>query len=402
MSERDKKLLVYLGALIILAAAYFLVGKPYLDKMDSLSNEKAALTAALSEKQLAFSRQGEFQQGIEKGKADIQNIIDKFPEDNSDEKSIMFVANAEKDVSMWISNIQFAEDTEGLVSGEESASDREQEALEANIAANDDEYEAPVDNPAGENTQQGIGISNLIGRTTQLGLTYTTDYAGFKKLLAYVRDYEDRMVISDLNVTYNPEIGVVTGNMILSQYAILGPDRELPEVETGVSKLGLSNVFVANSSGSYASNFSSDDVSQSSSQVLESEDYYVKLSAVTGNTHGITIGRADDVMESTSIVSDANTNEDVFFEFTGSEGSYKVTYTIGEQSFIDGFGKDSGSRIRLRVVSTRRTSESDQVAMKLHVTNETDLPIVISVEGDDKDNPRVNFAEKNGAVVVND
>ena len=51
MSDRDKKLLVYLGALVILAAAYFLVGKPYLDKIDQLSTEKSQLQMELAQKQ---------------------------------------------------------------------------------------------------------------------------------------------------------------------------------------------------------------------------------------------------------------------------------------------------------------------------------------------------------------
>ena len=54
MSDRDKKLLVYLGALIIVAAAYFLVGRPFLDKIDQQSVEKAQLETELSQKREAL------------------------------------------------------------------------------------------------------------------------------------------------------------------------------------------------------------------------------------------------------------------------------------------------------------------------------------------------------------
>ena len=95
MSDRDKKLLVYLGALLILAAAYFLVGRPYLEKIDQLSTEKGQLESQLAEKRKALENKDMYEQGITDSEARIQEIIDEFPEDNSDEKSIMFVAHAE-------------------------------------------------------------------------------------------------------------------------------------------------------------------------------------------------------------------------------------------------------------------------------------------------------------------
>ena len=189
--------------------------------------------------------------------------------------------------------------------------------------------------------------------------------------------------------------------MILSQYALLGPGRELPEVETNIHGLGLKNIFSSRSTGN-GDLFSTDLINQNSVQTYESEDYYVKVNAVTNNTHGITVGRADDVMDSTAIVSDDNSTSDVEFVFSGKEGSYKVTYSIGDQSFMDGFGKDPSGKINLRIVSTRRTGNDDNVAIKLHVTNNSDIPLNISVEGEDRENPRIDIVEKNGEVSVND
>lgn len=401
MSERDKKLLVYLGALLIIAAAYFFVAKPYLDKIDKLNVEKSELSVQLNEKINAISKQEEYKNRIDKSKEDIQKIIDKFPEDTSDEKSIMFVVNTEKDVPIWISNMQFAEDTQGLVSGQESASDAEQAALEEKIAANDETYEASESVSSVETVSNNdIGLDNLIGKTTLLNLTYTTNYSGFKNLLAYVRDYEDRMVISDLSVAFNPEVGTISGNIVLSQYAMLSPDRVLAEIETEVDRLGTSNIFSTRAYGD--GEFSVDSMNINNSQTLETEDYYVKLSPVTDNTHGITVGRADDIMESTSIVSDFNDNQDVYFELKGNEGIYKLEYRVGNEMFTDDLQKASGEHLWLRIISTRRNGDGDDVGMKLHITNESDIPIVIGIEGEDPSKPRVNIVEKNGEVAINE
>ena len=45
--------------------------------------------------------------------------------------------------------------------------------------------------------------------------------------------------------------------------------------------------------------------------------------------------------------------------------------------------------------------DSDQSAVSLHVTNESDIPVVVNVEGDDSNNPRVTIQERAGNVTVN-
>ena len=199
MSDRDKKLLVYLGALIIVAAAYFLVGRPYLDKIDQQSVEKTQLTSELNEKRRAFENKEMYEQGITDATNKINEIIDEFPEDNSDEKSIMFASHAEAEVPIWFSQMRFAEETRNMINGEEtqSASDVEQEQLEENVAAAEGESseggrgEGEVPSDAGE-SGGSAGIGNLMYRDTELGLTFETQYDGFKNLLAYIRDYEDK------------------------------------------------------------------------------------------------------------------------------------------------------------------------------------------------------------------
>ena len=79
MSDRDKKLLVYLGALIIVAAAYFLVGRPFLDKIDQQSAEKTQLTQELNEKRKAFENKEMYEQGIIEATDKINAIIEEFP-----------------------------------------------------------------------------------------------------------------------------------------------------------------------------------------------------------------------------------------------------------------------------------------------------------------------------------
>lgn len=414
MSSRDKKLLVYLGALIILAAAYFLVGRPYLDKIDALSNERAQLDATLREKQEAFNNQEMYKTGVESAHKEIQEIIDQFPEDNSDEKSIMFLHHAEQDIPIWVSKIQFAEETQNMVNGEEveSASDAEQQQLEENVEAAEGEVQETGENDSGrggETVDKSV-LEGLISRDTEIGIEFSSQYEEFKKFLAHIRDYEDRIVIKDVELTYDQYAGLVRGSMVLSQYAVLGEGRVLPDVETGFDNLGTENIFIPQEKGGSILDIIADAMSDLYNRIMGSlsneaaeefaTDYFVRVNGVTDNSSGKTIGRANDLQQSSYILSDENGKEDITFAVSGEEGMYGIKYSIGDRNHEETLEKDSGSTLYLRIVSTERMSDSDKVEVALHVVNNSDLPVTVVIEGDDQNNPRVEVVEQDGDITV--
>ncbi len=414
MSDRDKKLLVYLGALIILAAAYFLVGQPYLEKIDQLSTEKAALESELRDKRESFENKPMYEQGIADSAVKIDEIMKEFPEDNSDEKSIMFASHAETEIPIWFSQMRFAEETKNMINGQEqSASDAEAEQLEENVAAAEGESvpEGQEAAPDAGGERGGTGVSELMYRDTELGLTFECKYDGFKNLLAYIRDYKDRIVIKEIDVSYSDTTGLVAGSMVLSQWAVLGPGRELPEVETDVDSLGTDNVFTNTNQGGtiieLLADIASDFLAMIMGELPESAldefgtDYFVKVNAVTDNTNGKTIGRADDTTESTYITSSANKKEDITFKVSGSGGTYNIYYKVGKSEFTDTMEKSSDGKVYLRVVATSRAGDDDDSAASIRVINESDIPVVVNVEGDDPGEPRINIVERAGNVTVN-
>ncbi len=418
MSSRDKRLLVYLGALLILAAAYFIVGKPFLDKIDALSGEKTQLQQELTEKREAFENKATYEQGIADSEKRIQEIMDRFPEDNADEKSIMFASHAEADIPIWFSQMTFAEETQNLVGGGEvqSASDTEQEQLEENVAAA--EGEEPSEEGEGSGSRgDGEGVTEsrvgeLIGRDTELGLTFQVEYDNFKKFLAYIRDYEDRIVIKDLDISYNPFSDMVSGNLVLSQYAIIGDDRVLPEVETKVTEKGTDNIFKNKNEGGSILDLLADMAAEFLRKITGDmpeeakdefgTDYFIKANAVTDNTAGITVGKADDASGKSYITDEENATRDVTFFLTGDSGKYTIRYSIGDSEYEDETEREADGKVYLRVISTERSGKKDDVSVDLHVINESDIPLVVNIEGDDRDDPRINVIERTGEVDVND
>lgn len=408
MSERDKRLLVYLGALIILAAAYFLVGKPFLDKIDALDTEKMSLQSELSEKQRAFNMRPEYQNRIAEAEDEMNKIIAKFPEDIVAEKSIMFAYNAERDIPMNFNQLSFAETVDSIVNdaGSQSASEAEAGATEAAVAANDDEEAtASAENaiPNGENSVDlATGVSGLTGRNTQLGMSYSVGYQGFKDYLTFIRDYDERLIVTEIDATYDFESNLVTGSLVLSQYALLGPDRQLPEINTGKEEmLGKGNVFAKGTSNNDVNS-----VLESLMSNLESEDnedlnrdYVIMIDASTENTNAVTVGKAHDVEGETYLTSSKNGENEIYFSVSGENGEYIAEYSVDGKSYEHEFEKNDES-IVLQIQSSYRIDENDDVTAKVHVTNDTDVDMIVQITGEDSDNPRVDIVEKNGSIEI--
>ncbi len=409
MSDRDKKLLVYLGALVILAAAYFLVGKPFLDKLDQLAAEKRELQSEFATKQEAYDNKGTYEAGIADAKAKIDKIMAKFPADNTDEKSIMFVVNAEKAVPEWVSQIKFADMTEnGLDS--QSASDEEAAAEQAAVAAAEGEAVPEGDAAAAEGESISM-INGLVSRDTELGIKFSAKYDGFKNWLKYLNDYEDRIVIKDMDIVFEPMTELVVGTMVLSQYAIVGGDRQLPPVETGVEDIGKENVFVSEGHkpglidliGEVAKDLIDAIIGEANGSISESnERYFINVTTPTDNTNAKTIGRAKDPSGTTYLTSNSNEKESVSFTLKGANGNYTAEYELGGYKVTDDeFKTDITGNVVLRVISSSRNGKDDKSAISLHIHNTADIPLIVNVENDDAASPRVEIASKDGDVTVN-
>lgn len=407
MSERDKKLLVYLGSLIILAAAYFLVGSPYMTKIEELESQKGSIQSELNEKQRAIDMQGEYAEKIESSKNSIRDIVERFPADNPQEKSIMFIYDTEKEIQIKIPQVNFSEATDsaiGEISMSEEEAAAEQQAVDVAEEGNDESGIVAVE--AEEQTEID-GIQGLMGKVTQLGINYSTNYDSFKDFIKYIRDYNERMVITSMDVVY--EEGKVSGTMILTQYALTGPGRVLEEVKTGKEEnLGKKNIFKKSGSSSYdILDTEENDLEYSSEDGEESQsgkyDYTIIVDAQTDNSDAITIGRASGDAEGESyLTGKKNGTADVYFTVSGEAGEYTAKYSVDGKDLEDeSFEKGEHEFIRVKVSSNIRLSDDDKVSASLHITNDSDLKLVVSVLGDDMDNPRVNIVEKNGKIIVN-
>jgi len=391
MSNHDKKLLIYLGAAIILACAYFFAVKPFGDKTEQFVTKTADLKTQYQKIKDDYNKTDYYTQEIVKYQTATQELLSLFPADISQEHSILFISSTEEEVPMWLNQVRFEQNVSDIDSVDSDAGTQEEntEAAEASTEQADTTVQS-------DETASAL-MQGLSGTRSDLTLEYEVSYDGFKKFLDYINHYDERMVIRELTAEYDTDTGKVTGTVKLSEYALSGEGRTEEETEIPDINIGTSNVF---QSGYSSTSISETGTETDDAAVNEAADFFLKVNAATDNTDGKVIGRSQDSDGETYISSNANKSEIVTFTVEGSEGEYEASYEMaGEQYNNEEFTAED--QIVFKVISSVRTDSGDKVEVELKLVNKADIPLLVTIQNDDPNSPRVSVRDITGDVVLN-
>jgi len=204
ITDREKKLLFIVMAILILVASYFLGFVKLNEKAAVIeeSNEKDAATVA--QLQSMFDRQEETKKETENYKKTIANIIEKYPVDVPQEKTIYLLKGMQDIVLLDMDNINFKMNNLML----------------------------PF---SGENSPRGC--------YDDMTIHYNATYGQFKDLIQYVLDFADRTTIPRITANFDESTGYLEGNMTYRMYYLTNTEKEYVDVPPTGIELGLPNLF---------------------------------------------------------------------------------------------------------------------------------------------------------------
>ena len=223
MSNKDKKLLVYLIAIGIVALVYFFVAQPNLDKQQKLAIESDNLRMQVNHYNDIYNNLENYEGKVAKAQTEYSETLDKFFVGLNQENTLINIKDMEEATNTWISRISFQESQIVMGSGAENAPAEGEEAIE------------------GEDLT--VSSSGLTGMKEDLNLEYSCSYSDFKRFIEYIQNYDQRLFITSINATYSPDSNKVEGTLVLSQYAILGTDKENVAPELSGIGVGVDNIF---------------------------------------------------------------------------------------------------------------------------------------------------------------
>lgn len=377
LSERDKKLLLFLAILCIICVPYFFIIQPYMDKNAALETE---ITELQSQKRyltdLALN-EAVYEEQTKEAVAETLEIMAKFPSDLPQEASILFIDNTEKTIPIKLHQVTFGEDVAAQLT-----SDAEAEQIQA--VEQEMGYES--DQPVVEEKSETVAISgDLNGLETETQFAFEAGYEEWKEFLDYIANYRDRMVITGMTATYT--LDEVVGNFTLKQYAIAGDGRLPVSILEPNLMHGTTNVFLK---AAGIGNAKSD-----------AADFFMMLSGPDADVDAVIVGQSNDAAETTYLSSDENLLQEVTVRFEGKDGQYVAHYEVGDESYSEeGVTFAKKGAIVFEIISSPRTGENDKVGARLNIVNNTDVTVSVKILDDDAENPRLDIAEQTGVIAL--
>ena len=376
ITDRDKKLLCVLGAVLIIFCAYYFGFRTLSNKNDELDSQISDLNVENNSLKLMKANAKKYTEDTVVYDEMYTSILDKYDTGYSQEASILFLKEIEDRTGAWINQAGMAQTENIYTFGEVVTS-----------------------NPYIEEGSQ-VYHSDYTGHKTTLTLTYQATYEQFKDMLTFINSYKYKCTIDSLSMSYTAETDTVSGSLTLTQYAIAGGDRIHNNVNIGPILYGTDNIFASQIfTGGNNVNL------ESGEYIISDYDYFFSLQSAESDMDSVIFGPKNDVAGSSTLSSDSADVQNAYVRFFGEEGEYYVQYKIGDveypaTAYDDGQMILPGDELTMLVISSKRAGDDDKSGVNVTIDNETDMTLKIKIANEDSGNPRFVLKDYTGDVVI--
>ena len=213
ISDRDKKLILFVLLVAIIALPIFLFIRPKNQQIKDMDEELVSLNERYNYLKALQEKQEEYEKQIEILTAKRDEMIKDFAGGVLTENTIMFLKGIELSENPLYSNVITFDEIEEIP------------VMEASVDANGDYVEA---------------INAYKVPTT---INYDAEYNNVKHFLNYIFTYKDKMSISYISMSLDKSTNQITGIVTVDQYAISGNGKEVESVDIPNMKNGTSRLF---------------------------------------------------------------------------------------------------------------------------------------------------------------
>lgn len=205
MKDKDKQILYILGAIIILAAVYFLIFNNFNEKKAALQEQNATLSQEVQTLESMVANKQNVLDDTELKTNQVKEIIAKFPS----EIRIQNVITHLHDMSTEVDDVDVKSESytmNTLFSGAaaDGTDPNAAAATDPNAAATaaPETTVAPItnDTTAGEIVAAASGYT---GYRSDIVVNFSTNYDSLKDVIDYINNSQNRMTITSMNATSN-------------------------------------------------------------------------------------------------------------------------------------------------------------------------------------------------------
>ena len=220
VKKSEIQLLIAVIGVLIAVCTYFLVYSSFNEKSDALEAQNVTLSSQVATLEALDQRKADYIEATEKMQSYITNFENRFPADILPEDSIMMVKTLEDYTRTEVANIAFGSEAEVVYTPAADA---------ATTTA------SPV-------STDGTAYADTHMYEVPLSISISCTYDDFKGLVRYIYNQQGRESIQGVSISYNETDGMLTGNMTMNTYYLLGTDKVysspyIPDMQMGVDTI---------------------------------------------------------------------------------------------------------------------------------------------------------------------
>ena len=255
VKKSEIQLLIAVIGVLIAVCTYFLVYSKFNEKSDALEAENATLSSQVATLEILDQRRADYIEATEKMQSYITNFENRFPADILPEDSIMMVKTLEDYTRTEVANIAFGSEAEVVYTPAADAATTTADATAATdttataaaadttaTAAAADTTAAAATTAASPVSTDGTAYADTHMYEVPLSISISCTYDDFKGLVRYIYNQQERESIQGVSISYNETDGMLTGNMTMNTYYLLGTDKVysspyIPDMQMGVDTI---------------------------------------------------------------------------------------------------------------------------------------------------------------------
>ena len=224
VKKSEIQLLIAVIGVLIVVCTYFLVYSSFNEKSDALEAQNVTLSSQVATLEILDQRKADYIEATGKMQSYITNFENRFPADILPEDSIMMVKTLEDYTRTEVANIAFGSEAEVVYTP----------AADTTAAA-----ETTVASPV---STDGTAYADTHMYEVPLSISISCTYDDFKGLVRYIYNQQERESIQGVSISYNETDGMLTGNMTMNTYYLLGTDKVysspyIPDMQMGVDTI---------------------------------------------------------------------------------------------------------------------------------------------------------------------
>ena len=242
VKKSEIQLLIAVIGVLIAVCTYFLVYSKFNEKSDALEAQNVTLSSQVATLEALDQRKADYIEATEKMQSYITNFENRFPADILPEDSIMMVKTLEDYTRTEVANIAFGSEAEVVYTPAADAATTTADATAATDTTTTDAAATTTTASTSPVSTDGTVYADTHMYEVPLSISISCTYDDFKGLVRYIYNQQERESIQGVSISYNETDGMLTGNMTMNTYYLLGTDKVysspyIPDMQMGVDTI---------------------------------------------------------------------------------------------------------------------------------------------------------------------